>query len=131
METCNLTPGNNPQKTRHEAGGIAQALSLAKDFADDDDVTVILGDNIFKNSVKDAIKSFKSGTHIFLKPVPDAARFGVAEVDENSGRGLGIEEKTEAPKSDFAVTGLYICDNGVFDVIKRLERCGAGRVFYG
>ena len=106
-ETCNLTPGNNPQKTRHEAGGIAQPLSLAEDFADDDDAAVIPGDNIFRNSVKDAIQSFKSGAHIFLNPVLYAARFGVAEVDESSGRVPGIEEKPEVPKSNYAVTGLY------------------------
>jgi len=58
-----------------EAGGIAQALALAEDFADDDNVTVVLGDNIFQDNVKDAVQSFESGAHIFLKSVPDAARF--------------------------------------------------------
>jgi len=111
-----------------EAGGIAQALALTEDFADDDNVIVILGDNIFQNSVKDAVQSFESGAHIFLKPVPDAARFGVAEVDESSGQVLGIEEKPEAPKSDFAVAGLYIYDSGVFDVIKTLKLSGRGEL---
>ena len=91
-----------------EAGGIAQALSLAEDFADDEDVAVILGDNIFQDNVRDAVQSFKSGARIFLKAVPDAARFGVAEVDESSGQVLCIEEKPDVPKSDYAVTGLYI-----------------------
>ena len=109
-----------------EAGGIAQALALAEDFADEEDVAVILGDNIFQDNVRDAVQSFKSGAHIFLKPVPDAARFGVAEVDENGGRVLGIEEKPDAPKSDYAVTGLYIYDNSVFDVIKTLKPSGRG-----
>ncbi|MBC2701246.1 MAG: NTP transferase domain-containing protein, partial [ANME-2 cluster archaeon] len=91
-----------------EAGGIAQALSLAEDFADDEDVAVILGDNIFHDKVKDAVLSFNSGACIFLKAVPDAARFGVAEVDESSGQVLCIEEKPDVPMSDYAVTGLYI-----------------------
>ena len=106
-ETCNLTPGNNPQKTRHAAGGIARPLSLAEDFADDDAVAIITGDNIFQNSVKDAIQSFRSGAHIFLKSVLDTARLGVTEVDESSGWVPGIEEKPEVPKSNYAVTRLY------------------------
>ncbi|HUV82967.1 MAG TPA: sugar phosphate nucleotidyltransferase [archaeon] len=109
-----------------EAGGIAQALALSEDFADDDDITVILGDNIFQDNVKDAVQSFESGAHIFLKPVPDAARFGVAEVDESSRHVLGIEEKPEVPKSDYAVTGLYIYDSGVFEIIKTLKPSGRG-----
>lgn len=97
-----MTPGNNPQKTRHEAGGIARPLSLAEDFADDDDDAAVMpGDNIFRNSVKDAIQSFRSGAHIFLKPVPDAARFGAAEVDESSG------QVPEVPKSDYAAGRGY------------------------
>ena len=67
--------------------------------------------------VKDAIQSFRSGAHIFQKPVPDAARFGVAKVNESSGRVLGIEEKPEVPKSDYAVTGLYMYDSSVFEII--------------
>ena len=111
-----------------EAGGIAQALALTEDFADDDNVTVILGDNIFQDNVRDAVQSFKSGATIFLKPVSDAARFGVAEVDENRGQVLGIEEKPDVPKSDLAVTGLYIYDNDVFDVIKILKPSWRGEL---
>ena len=111
-----------------EAGGIAQALALAEDFADDDNVAVILGDNIFQDNVKDTIQSFTSGARIFLKPVPDAARFGVAEVDEGRGQVLCIEEKPEAPKSDLAVAGLYLYDNGVFNVIKTLKPSGRGEL---
>ena len=111
-----------------EAGGIAQALALAEDFADEEDVAVILGDNIFQDNVEDAVQSFNSGARIFLKPVPDAARFGVAEVDEDRGQVLCIEEKPEAPKSDLAVAGLYLYDNGVFDVIKTLKPSGRGEL---
>ncbi|MCD4820622.1 MAG: NTP transferase domain-containing protein [Methanococcoides sp.] len=111
-----------------EAGGIAQALNLARDFADDDDITVILGDNIFQDSIRDVVQSFKAGAQIFLKQVPDAARFGVAEVDESSGQVLGIEEKPEVPKSDYAVTGLYVYDSSVFEIIRTLKPSGRGEL---
>lgn len=111
-----------------EAGGIAQALALAEDFADDEDVAVILGDNIYQDNVTDTIQSFTTGAHIFLKPVPDAARFGVAEVDKDRGRVRCIEEKPDVPKSDYAVTGLYIYNNDVFDVIKTLKPSGRGEL---
>jgi len=111
-----------------EAGGIAQALALAGDFADDDNVTVILGDNIFQDSVKDALQLFEIGAHIFLKKVPDAGRFGVAEVDERSRQVLGIEEKPDVPKSDYAVTGLYVYDSSVFEIIRTLKPSGRGEL---
>jgi glucose-1-phosphate thymidylyltransferase len=113
-----------------EAGGIAQALSLAENFADEDDVTVILGDNIFQDSetLYNTIKSFDSGSQIFLKQVSDARRFGVAEVDDNSKKVLSIEEKPEKPKSDYAVTGLYVYDNRVFNFIKQLKPSGRGEL---
>ncbi len=110
------------------AGGIAQALSLAEDFADNDNITVILGDNIFQDNIKDAVQSFENGAHIFLKSVPDAHRFGVAEVDEENGSVIGIEEKPAQPKSDLAVTGLYIYSNDVFDVVKTLKPSGRGEL---
>ncbi|WP_321418535.1 sugar phosphate nucleotidyltransferase [uncultured Methanomethylovorans sp.] len=111
-----------------EAGGIAQALGLAKDFVDNDNVTVILGDNIYQDNFKDAIQSFTNGAHIFLKAVTDANRFGVAEVDMSNCHVLGIEEKPLRPKSNFAVTGLYIYSNDVFDVIKTLKPSGRGEL---
>ncbi len=110
------------------AGGIAQALGLAEDFADNDNITVILGDNIFQDNIKDAVQNFENGAHIFLKSVPDAQRFGVAEVDQNNGHVLRIEEKPAQPKSDLAVTGLYIYSNDVFDVVKTLKPSGRGEL---
>lgn len=110
------------------AGGIAQALGLAEDFADNDNITVILGDNIFQDNIKTAVQKFDGGAHIFLKSVPDAHRFGVAEVNSNNGHVLGIEEKPSQPKSDLAVTGLYIYSNDVFDVIKILKPSGRGEL---
>ena len=111
-----------------EAGGIAQALALAEDFADDDNVTVILGDNIFQDSVKDAVQPFETGAHIFLKTVPDAGRFGVAEVDESRRQVLSIEEKPDVSKSDYAVTGLYVYDSSVFEIIRTLKPSGRGEL---
>jgi glucose-1-phosphate thymidylyltransferase len=111
---------------QEEAGGIAQALSFAEDFADGDDITVILGDNIFQDSIKADIPAFKGGAKIFLKEVTDAHRFGVAELEGN--RVIGIEEKPANPKSNFAVTGLYIYDCEVFDAIKTLRPSGRGEL---
>jgi glucose-1-phosphate thymidylyltransferase len=108
------------------AGGIAQALGLARRWADNDRVTVILGDNIFEDSVKDAVQSFTSGARIFLKEVKGAGRFGVAEVDED--RIVSIEEKPKQPKSNLAVTGLYIYDADVFRVIHDLKPSGRGEL---
>jgi glucose-1-phosphate thymidylyltransferase len=108
------------------AGGIAQALGLARRWAADDAVTVILGDNIFEDCIKDAVQSFKSGARIFLKEVPDAQRFGVAEVSDN--RIIGIEEKPKHPKTNLAVTGLYIYDPAVFGIINELKPSGRGEL---
>ncbi len=111
---------------QEEAGGIAQALGLAEDFADDDDVAVILGDNIFQDSVRDAVQSFESGAHVFLKEVPDANRFGVAEIAGD--HIVSIEEKPAKPKSNYAVTGLYLYDNDVFEIISTLKPSGRGEL---
>jgi glucose-1-phosphate thymidylyltransferase len=110
-----------------EAGGIAQALGLAEDFVDNDNVTVILGDNIFQDNIKNAVQEFKNGAHIFIKSVSDAQRFGVAEVD-NNGHVLGIEEKPANPKSNYAVAGLYLYDTSVFKIINTLKPSGRGEL---
>lgn len=111
---------------QEEAGGIAQALDLAEDFADDDDVAVILGDNIFQDGVREAVQSFESGAHVFLKEVLDANRFGVAEIAGDSI--VSIEEKPAKPKSNYAVTGLYLYDNDVFEIISTLKPSGRGEL---
>ena len=102
-------------------GGIADALALAEHFADGHKICVILGDNIIEGSIRAAADSFRNqdrGAHILLKEVHDAERFGVAEVDD--GRILSIEEKPQRPKSNYAVTGIYMYDATVFDKIKTL-----------
>ena len=111
---------------QEEAGGIAQALGLAESFADEDDVAVILGDNIFQDNIKQDVFNFKGGAKIFLKEVPDAHRFGVAEL--KGDKVIGIEEKPREPKSNFAVTGLYIYSNSVFKVIKTLKPSARGEL---
>ncbi|MHC1756955.1 MAG: sugar phosphate nucleotidyltransferase [Methanosarcina sp.] len=111
---------------QEEAGGIAQALGLAESFADDDDVTVILGDNIFQDNIQQDVSNFKGGAEIFLKKVPDAHRFGVAEL--KGDKVVGIQEKPREPKSNFAVTGLYIYGNNVFKVVKNLKPSARGEL---
>lgn len=102
-------------------GGIADALGLAERFALDEKICVILGDNIIEGNIRDAVDEFRhqgSGAKILLKEVPDAERFGVAEIDGD--RIVGIEEKPEKPKSHYAVTGIYMFDPSVFTKIRTL-----------
>lgn len=106
-------------KIQDEAGGIAQALGLAEDFANKQPITVILGDNYFEDDVAEEMKNFKEGSKIFLKEVENSKRFGVAEIEGE--KVLSIEEKPLNPKSNLAVTGLYVYDSKVFDIIKTLK----------
>src|SRR5271154_5347986 len=110
-------------------GGIAEALGLAEFFAGDDPICVILGDNIIENNICEAVENFqkqKSGAKILLKEVTDAQRFGVAEIRGN--HVVGIEEKPKAPKSNFAVIGIYLYDATVFQKIRRLKPSGRGEL---
>ena len=110
-------------------GGIADALALAEHFADGQKICVMLGDNIIEGSIRAAADQFRgqaAGAHILLKEVPDAERFGVAEVE--GGRILAIEEKPRRPKSNYAVTGIYMYDATVFDKINTLVPSGRGEL---
>jgi len=99
-------------------GGIAEALRLAEDFAAGENITVILGDNTTDADISEPVKDFKDGALVFLKKVADPKRFGVPVFDKKYPEKIvKIEEKPEKPKSDFAVVGLYIFDNKVFDYI--------------
>lgn len=110
-------------------GGIADALGLAEDFADGGPITVILGDNTTDADISRTVQEFKDGSVVFLKKVRDPDRFGVAEFDkEDSNKVVGIEEKPKHPKSDMAVTGLYIYDEKVFSYIKKLEPSERGQL---
>ena len=110
-------------------GGIADALALAEHFADGHKICVVLGDNIIQGSIQHAAERFRKqdqGAHILLKEVPDAERFGVAEVAGD--RIAGIEEKPQHPKSNYAVTGIYMYDATVFEKIKTLVPSGRGEL---
>jgi len=110
-------------------GGIADALGLAEHFADGDKICVILGDNIIEGSIKEAVDDFKkqeSGAKILLKEVTDAERFGVAELRD--GHIKGIEEKPKKPKSNYAVTGIYMYDGTVFEKVRKLVPSGRGEL---
>lgn len=110
-------------------GGIADALSLAEHFADGSRICVILGDNLIEGSIRQAVEDFArqpKGAKILLKEVPDAERFGVAELE--GGRILGIEEKPAKPKSNYAVTGIYLYDETVFEKVKTLVPSGRGEL---
>lgn len=103
--------------------GLAQAFLIGEDFIGRDKVTMILGDNLFigdKKFLREAIVSFIDGARIFVKKVPDPQRFGVAEFDSNQ-KVIKITEKPAKPKSDYAVTGLYIYDNSVISKVKILK----------
>lgn len=114
---------------QEEAGGIAQALSLAQDFADNERVVVYLGDNILQDDISSAIKEFKGtpiGAKIFLKSVKNPSSYGIARIN-----GDKIEEIIEKPNefiSDLAVVGVYLYDNQVWDVIKTLKPSGRGEL---
>jgi len=102
--------------------GIAHALSLTEPFVKKDSVCVILGDNIFVDDID--IDGFVNGARVFLKEVPDPQRFGVATIKD--GRVIKIVEKPDKPESAFVVTGLYLFDNSVFDIIRTLKPSARG-----
>lgn len=118
-------------RVQDEAGGIAQALGLAEEFARSDGCAVILGDNIFTAPMAESIRDFAlnpQGAHIFLKRVPDPGRYGVAELSDDGERVIGIEEKPTHPKTDLAVTGLYLFDRRVFEMIRSLRPSARGEL---
>lgn len=119
--SCNFT-----YKVQDKAGGIAEALLLCKDFSKSDDVSVILGDNIFSD-VLDLSLNKDYNTKFFLKEVKDPERFGVAEVDHMK-KLIDIEEKPKNPKSNLAVTGAYVYSKDVWDACQKIKRSRRGEL---
>lgn len=109
---------------KNAKGGIADAITLAREFTNDDKLLVILGDNIFNFNLSESVSSFEkrlTGAKIFGVKMPTESRqYGVIEIGEN-GQVISIEEKPENPKSDIAQTGIYMYDNRVFDFIAELS----------
>ena len=113
-------------KVQERAGGIAQALGLAEEFAEGDNVCAILGDNIYFDDLSTAIKNFTTGGHIFVKEVPDVERFGVVEMKND--KVISIEEKPLKPKSKLAATGCYVYDARCFQVIRDMKPSARGEL---
>jgi glucose-1-phosphate thymidylyltransferase len=109
--------------------GIAQAFLIAESFIGKDEVTLILGDNVFYGADKflRAFSEFKGGATIFGYHVNDPERYGVVEFDEK-GRAISIEEKPKTPRSNYAVPGLYIFDNQVVDITRNLKPSARGEL---
>ena len=116
-------------KVQDEAGGIAQALSLAEGFVDQELMAVILADNIFEDNLKpfaEAFKKQKKGARVLIKEVSDPQRFGVVEL--KSGKIVSIEEKPKKPKSNYVITGVYFYDHEVFNIIRGLKPSRRGEL---
>ncbi|MFH1509290.1 MAG: sugar phosphate nucleotidyltransferase [bacterium] len=114
---------------QEKPGGIAQALGLAEDFADDEAVVAILGDNVFEDNFKQAVEEFskkEKGAKVVLKEVPDPERFGVAKISGDKIEEI-IEKPTD-PETNLAVTGLYMYDNRCFEFIKGLKPSDRGEL---
>ena len=111
--------------------GLADAFILGEDFIGNDSVCLVLGDNVFYGP--DMTKILRSameentGATIFGYPVKDPSAFGVVEFDENRNV-IGIEEKPEKPKSNYAVPGLYFYDNRVVDIAKKVKPSDRGEI---
>jgi glucose-1-phosphate thymidylyltransferase len=109
-------------------GGIADALKYAEDFADEQSIAVILGDNIFEDTFLEDVSSFKKGARVFFKEVANPSRFGVPVFHKKTGRITEIQEKPAVPKSSLAQTGFYIYDKEVFKMLKKIKPSGRGEL---
>lgn len=116
-------------KVQDEAGGIAQGLGLAEHFVGEDQMLVILGDNVFVDDISPFVSNFKKqqiGAKILIQEVHDPKRFGVPELQGD--RIVSIEEKPQNPKSNYAVTGIYMFDHKVFEIVKTLKPSARGEL---
>ncbi|QEK12490.1 spore coat protein [Crassaminicella thermophila] len=116
-------------RIQDQPGGIAQALGLCESFVKNDKCIVILGDNIFEDNINQYVKNFEKqekGAKILIKQVKDPTRYGIAELKNN--KIINIEEKPKKPKSTYCVTGIYMYDPRVFDIIKTLKPSNRGEL---
>jgi glucose-1-phosphate thymidylyltransferase len=116
-------------RVQDEAGGIAQALGLAEDFARTDRMVVVLGDNVFSHSIAAYVAAFaqqREGARVLLKEVANPSRYGVPVFEGD--RIVRIEEKPKEPKSSYCVTGIYMYEPDVFDVIAGLKPSARGEL---
>ena len=114
---------------QEEPGGIAQALGLAENFADNEKIVAILGDNVIEDNLRNAVLKFqkqKKGAKVFLKEVKDPERFGIAEIKND--KVARIIEKPKKPKSNLAVVGIYMYDKQVWNIIKELKPSARGEL---
>lgn len=125
---------NLSYKIQEAPNGLAEAFIVGEDFIQNDNVTLILGDNIFfgpkfSTLLKKAVNDVNNngGGNIFAYVVKDPQRYGIVEVDENLN-AISIEEKPQNPKSNYAVTGLYIYDNKVVEYAKNLKPSPRGEL---
>jgi len=118
-------------KIQPSPDGLAQAFILAEKFIGDDNVSLILGDNIFYGqgfvSLVEKSAKLTEGAVIFGYQVKDPHRFGVVEFDSEFN-AISIEEKPKEPKSNFAVTGLYFYDNSVIEIAKNVKPSNRGEL---
>lgn len=114
-------------EVQEEARGLADAFLIGEKFIGNDNVTMILGDNLFDDDFSESIKTFETGGRVFAKKVPDPERFGVVEFDQDN-KVVSIVEKPQQPKSEFAVTGMYIYDNSVIEKAKSLQPSPRGEI---
>jgi len=114
---------------QEEPKGIAHGLSIGEDFADNGKIALILGDNIFEDSLKKAVNDFEKqekGAKIVIKQVPDPERFGVVKFSPKGDKISQIIEKPKNPPSNWMVTGFYLYDNRVFNMIRKLKPSNRG-----
>jgi glucose-1-phosphate thymidylyltransferase len=114
---------------QEKEGGIAEAVGLAEHFAEGEKVLIMLGDNIIEGNIQKAVEDFKSqrsGAKILLKEVDNPKEYGIAQI--RNGKILKIEEKPKRPKSNYAVIGIYMYDNRVFDIVRTLKPSARGEL---
>jgi len=118
---------------QEEPKGIAHALAVGEDFADNDKIALVLGDNVFENNLKKAVNDFEKqekGAKLVIKKVPDPERFGVMSFNKKGDKISKITEKPKNPATNWAATGFCLYDNRAFDIIRKLKPSARGEYEY-